>query len=129
MKSCPFCPEKLPPRAGEKRRRYRLPQVASHVSWYGATGMGGVCAVFEPVNPVTPGHMLVVPVEHVEHAATDPHVSARAMEIAATVAQRYRSANIITSIGRPATQTVKHLHLHVVPRRDGDGLHLPWTGQ
>jgi hypothetical protein len=24
---------------------------------------------------------------------------------------------------------VEHLHVHVVPRRPGDGLPLPWTGQ
>lgn len=37
------------------------------------------------------------------------------------------AANIITSRGSAATQTVYHLHLHVVPRREGDGLGLPWT--
>ncbi|OHT47970.1 hypothetical protein BKG71_25700 [Mycobacteroides chelonae] len=38
-------------------------------------------------------------------------------------------ANVITSIGPDATQTVFHTHIHVVPRRENDGLHLPWTGQ
>jgi diadenosine tetraphosphate (Ap4A) HIT family hydrolase len=38
-------------------------------------------------------------------------------------------ANIITSIGPAASQTVMHTHLHIVPRTEGDGLHLPWTGQ
>lgn len=37
--------------------------------------------------------------------------------------------NLITSSGRWATQTVKHLHIHYVPRRKDDGLTLPWTGQ
>jgi histidine triad (HIT) family protein len=37
------------------------------------------------------------------------------------------SCNIITSTGSSATQTVFHLHLHVVPRSTGDGLTLPWT--
>jgi histidine triad (HIT) family protein len=35
--------------------------------------------------------------------------------------------NIITSMGEYATQTVFHLHVHIVPRRLNDGLHLPWT--
>jgi histidine triad (HIT) family protein len=35
--------------------------------------------------------------------------------------------NIITSVGSAATQTVRHLHVHVVPRRRGDGLQLPWS--
>ncbi len=41
----------------------------------------------------------------------------------------YWSCNIITSLGREATQTVNHLHIHVVPRERNDGLRLPWTDQ
>ncbi|NUS57067.1 MAG: HIT domain-containing protein [Streptomycetaceae bacterium] len=88
------------------------------------------CLVFEPLNPVTPGHLLVVPTLHVESAAADPYVAAAAMEVAAEhIHERRLSANIITSIGADATQTVSHLHVHIVPRVAGDGLHLPWTGQ
>jgi histidine triad (HIT) family protein len=83
----------------------------------------------EPLNPVTPGHLLVVPRQHVADAAENPQVAAVTMERAAALAIRYDAANIITSIGEAATQTVEHLHLHVVPRRPGDGLALPWTGQ
>ncbi|MFI0712504.1 HIT domain-containing protein [Streptomyces inhibens] len=35
--------------------------------------------------------------------------------------------NVITSRGPSATQTIRHLHIHLVPRADGDGLLLPWT--
>lgn len=85
---------------------------------------------FEPLNPVTPGHMLFVPTIHATSAAADPQGAAQAMNAAARyVLGLGRSANIITSIGAPATQTVWHTHLHVVPRYDGDGLTLPWTGQ
>jgi histidine triad (HIT) family protein len=38
-----------------------------------------------------------------------------------------KSFNLITSQGAAATQTVMHLHLHLVPRTDGDGLKLPWS--
>ncbi len=84
---------------------------------------------FEPLNPVTPGHRLVVPVMHVEHAAENPTVTARTMAYAARLAREHDSANLITSIGPAATQTVRHLHIHIVPRREGDGLPLPWTFQ
>jgi histidine triad (HIT) family protein len=89
---------------------------------------------FEPLNPVTPGHMLFVPIDHDTSAAENPMGAAMAMKFAAEYvnalgAPRYASANIITSIGVAATQTVPHTHIHVVPRRYDDGLHLPWTGQ
>jgi len=43
------------------------------------------------------------------------------------VRRRVGPCNVITSVGREATQSVFHLHVHVVPRREGDGLALPWT--
>ena len=87
---------------------------------------------FEPLNPVTPGHLLVVPRPHVQDAGSNPLVAARTMALAAEIAGPLgwaESYNLITSAGAAATQTVYHLHLHIVPRREGDGLHLPWTGQ
>src|SRR5579862_7190946 len=88
------------------------------------------CYILEPLNPVTPGHLLVVPGEHVMDASVAPATTSAVMYEAAMKVQRLGcAANIITSIGRAATQTIYHLHVHVVPRREGDGLHLPWTGQ
>jgi histidine triad (HIT) family protein len=85
---------------------------------------------FEPLNPVTPGHLLVVPLRHVADAIQVPSVTAETMRLAAILAgQRDEDCNLITSIGPAATQTVQHLHIHIVPRREGDGLALPWTGQ
>lgn len=85
--------------------------------------------VFEPLNPVTPGHQLVVPVDHVPHAAYDTRITRGAMQVAAMLLWDLPAGNIITSKGSAATQTVFHFHVHVVPRQLGDGLHLPWTGQ
>lgn len=36
-------------------------------------------------------------------------------------------SNLITSAGAEATQSVFHLHVHIVPRGENDGLALPWT--
>jgi histidine triad (HIT) family protein len=86
--------------------------------------------VFEPLNPVTPGHRLIVPRQHVESAAVNAMVTAQTMIFASELAAALgEDCNLITSIGPAATQTVRHLHIHLVPRREGDGLHLPWTGQ
>lgn len=95
---------------------------------------------FAPLNPVTPGHMLFVPMAHVMSAGADPLQAAHAFQFAADYARRRGSLypdpvrswvpfNLITSDGQAATQTVTHLHVHYVPRTVGDGLHLPWTGQ
>lgn len=83
---------------------------------------------FEPLNPVTPGHRLFVPNIHVEHP--NGVMVGEAMEAAAHWGMRSgEEFNLITSSGPAATQTIAHIHVHFVPRREGDGLHLPWTGQ
>jgi histidine triad (HIT) family protein len=79
-----------------------------------------------PLGPVVDGHVLVIPREHVAEFTTSPAVTAATMKRAAEFAARYDSANVITSMGRPATQSIFHLHIHVVPRTAGDGLMVPW---
>lgn len=110
MSECPFC----------KRI------AAGH---YDYDGLGNVA--FEPLNPVTPGHFLVVPRRHVADAFEVPRLTGYAVQFAAALAQEMglESCNLITSVGEAATQSVRHLHWHVIPRRPGDGLALPWTGQ
>lgn len=79
-----------------------------------------------PLNPVVDGHLLVIPTKHVEDFTTVPFVSALTMVRAAELVAGMGSYNLITSKGRPATQSVFHLHLHLVPRAENDGLALPW---
>lgn len=84
---------------------------------------------FIPLNPVVAGHTLVIPRVHVTDFAADPEVSAATMRRAAEAARGIRPdgpMNLITSWGAAATQSVAHLHLHLVPRAEGDGLALPW---
>ena len=85
---------------------------------------------FEPLVPVTPGHRLVVPALHAADALAVPLVTGTVFEEAARLAAGLGcDVNLITSAGPAATQSVPHLHAHIVPRRPGDGLALPWTGQ
>lgn len=88
--------------------------------------------VLIPREPVVPGHVLVIPYRHSRDFAQFMEIAANTMGDAAFFAANtdgYEECNVITSRGEAATQTVFHLHLHVVPRHLGDGLHLPWTGQ
>jgi histidine triad (HIT) family protein len=81
-----------------------------------------------PLNPVVDGHLLVIPRLHVPHALADPEVTGLTMRRAAELARErgITALNLLTSVGREATQTEPHLHIHVVPRAFGDGLALPW---
>lgn len=86
--------------------------------------------IIRPLNPVIEGHLLVIHRVHSQDASADPDVAADLMHVAATyIGYEGLQANIITSIGPHATQTVFHTHLHIVPRREGDGLPLPWMPQ
>lgn len=82
-----------------------------------------------PRGGVNDGHVLVLPRVHVEDAGTDPGVTAAVMSRAAELMSEHPAANLITSKGAAATQTVYHLHVHIVPRQADDGLPLPWTPQ
>ena len=79
-----------------------------------------------PLGPVVAGHVLVIPKRHVADFTEDPDVSALTARRAAQLAADMGPCNLITSRGREATQSVFHLHMHVVPRAAGDGLALPW---
>ena len=117
--SCVFCPPNW-----DNLDRVPLPSDRWSPEWF---------AVVNPLDPVTPGHVLVISAVHTKDAAdsdTDPEVAPSLMDLAADyVRVKGIQANIITSIGPLATQTVFHTHVHVVPRRENDGLPLPWTPQ
>ncbi|QIG57778.1 histidine triad nucleotide binding protein [Microbacterium phage PauloDiaboli] len=93
----------------------------------GETSKGAVR--FEPLNPVTEGHMLFIPMEHVLHGTQE---GGEGLEAAISYANWWgawtqtESWNLITSNGHFATQTVPHIHVHFVPRTQDDGLQLPW---
>jgi len=90
--------------------------------------------VIRPLQPVVEDHVIVIPTRHQRDFATPykganfaPHTMTTASEYAAKFPDR--DYNLITSKGTAATQSVFHLHIHLVPRVKGDGLKLPWSGQ
>lgn len=104
-------------------------KIKSEIEWlsYSGAADGRDVMVFEPLGPVVPGHVLVVPRIHSDDAASEPYLTGLVATVAAVILERYESANLITNVGRSATQSVFHLHWHVVPREPGDGLALPWS--
>jgi histidine triad (HIT) family protein len=88
---------------------------------------------FLPLRPATRGHTLVVPKRHVTDLwQLDTLTAHPLMESVLLVAQGIRSAlspeglNLINSAGEVASQTVFHLHMHLVPRWPDDGMGHLW---
>ena len=82
---------------------------------------------FLDTRPVFKGHVLLVPREHV---GTLPDLPARLRDGFLAAAQRLATA-VVDGLGAQGSfvaannvvsQSVPHLHLHVVPRTKGDGL-------
>jgi histidine triad (HIT) family protein len=88
---------------------------------------------FFPLNPVCLGHTLVIPKSHVTDLwSVDYPLSARLMQAVIRVGKAVKQAlhpdgmNLISSYGIAASQTIFHLHLHVVPRWEGDPIGHIW---
>lgn len=91
--------------------------------------IGAGVLIFAPLRCVVPGHVLVVPKRHAADFADSAVVAADAMA-AASYYMKWAGigdANLITSRGPAASQTVKHVHLHILPRFWNDGVRLPWS--
>jgi histidine triad (HIT) family protein len=82
---------------------------------------------FLDVRPVFKGHTLLVPREHV---VTLPDLPARLRDPFLAAGQRLATAMVeglgaqgsFVAMNNTVSQSVAHLHLHVVPRTKGDGL-------
>ncbi len=84
------------------------------------------------INPWTRGHVVVFPRKHAENLfEIDDDELGHVAVAAKRVATKARDAlgcdgvNLLQSNGRAAWQTIFHLHVHVIPRYDGDPLELP----
>jgi histidine triad (HIT) family protein len=75
------------------------------------------CVAFLSINPMHPGHTLVVPREEVDHwIDLDPTLAAHVFQVAQTVGRAQERALRPRRIGMLiAGDEVPHVHLHVVP--------------
>ncbi|PFG45128.1 histidine triad (HIT) family protein [Georgenia soli] len=91
---------------------------------------------FFPTEPAVLGHVLVVPRRHVPdiwglELDEASHLSRAALLLAEAIreAMRPEGLNVIQSNGEAATQTVQHLHVHLVPRWTDDAMGPIWPAQ
>jgi histidine triad (HIT) family protein len=86
-----------------------------------------VAVAFLDHRPLFPGHTLVIPVRHVETLADlepdeiGPYF-ARVRAIAAIMPHALDAGGTFVANNNVVSQSVPHLHVHVVPRTRGDGL-------
>ena len=81
------------------------------------------------INPFTKGHTLVIPKAHSKGLLdTSDETLATVLVRVKKVAAHLKEAlpcdgfNILQNNGAAAGQTVRHIHFHIVPRRNGDAL-------
>lgn len=88
---------------------------------------------FMDVNPIAPGHVLVIPKHHSKDILeTPPEWIGKAFAGAGRAARAVQKTlapegiNILQANGPGAKQSVFHLHVHVIPRGMDDGLTMNW---
>src|SRR5216684_2383916 len=87
------------------------------------------CTAFMDIQPVNPGHILVVPNFHATYLADLPedqgallfHIARRIAAALRSSGIRCEGVNLFLADGEAAGQEVFHVHLHVFPRYKGDG--------
>jgi histidine triad (HIT) family protein len=88
---------------------------------------------FLDINPVAPGHVLLVPKEHSTTLIdTAPEVLSSVIAELPRLARAVLAAtgapglNVLQNNGREAGQVVNHVHFHLIPRKPGDPFRVHW---
>lgn len=109
MPSCVFC-------------RIVAGDADAHVVWDDDVAVG-----FLDARPLFPGHVLLVPRDHAE-TLSDLPVDAvgplfeRVRRLSGAVPEAMGAQGSFVAMNNTVSQSVPHLHVHVVPRTRGDGL-------
>jgi histidine triad (HIT) family protein len=83
---------------------------------------------FMDIRPVNPGHLLVIPIAHATYLChLDEQTGMRMFNVSHRLAQAVRDSdvssegvNLFLADGVAAGQEVFHVHMHVIPRFEGD---------
>lgn len=86
------------------------------------------CIAFMDIYPLRPGHVLVVPKRHAQHVHELTSIErTQLMEAGAKISEALRASSLQPAAlhfqindGKAALQTVPHVHLHLLPRYQGD---------
>jgi len=88
---------------------------------------------FLDINPVNPGHTLVVPKNEKQNILESSEEDLiRVLQVVRKIAPAIVKAvgaegfNTVTNTGEASGQSVPHTHFHIIPRFKNDG-HMPWA--
>jgi histidine triad (HIT) family protein len=78
-------------------------------------------------RPLFPGHVLLIPAQHISTLADLPAAQVGPLFTAAqrldrAVERALEAEGTFVAVNNRVSQSVPHLHIHIVPRRKGDGL-------
>jgi histidine triad (HIT) family protein len=109
MTDCPFC----------QITRGETPAAVVHED--------DLSVAFLDRRPLFPGHTLLIPRAHHETLMDLPPGLAgdlfeRARVLSVAIEQSLQAEGLFVGLNNRISQSVPHLHLHLVPRRKGDGL-------
>ena len=83
--------------------------------------------VIKDVNPKIEGHSLIIPKEHYETILDlPPSLYKKFLGTTKEAIDKLRAtnSNLVINNGRFAGQLIPHIHLHILPRKKGDGFRL-----
>ncbi len=86
------------------------------------------------LGPATKGHALILPKDHAadlyelpDETASAVLVLAKKMALGMREKLHCDGLNLVQNNGEVAGQTVRHFHVHLIPRYVGDGQKINWT--
>ena len=84
-------------------------------------------AAFLDTRPLFPGHLLLIPASHVATLADLPAAQVGPLfqavqKLESAVERALDAEGTFIAVNNRVSQSVPHLHIHIVPRRKGDGL-------
>ena len=84
---------------------------------------------FLDINPIAPGHTLIILKEHYQDLVATPaadlaQIISTVKKIAPAVVSSVGATgfNVGVNNGKVAGQLIEHVHFHLIPRKEGDGL-------
>jgi histidine triad (HIT) family protein len=85
------------------------------------------CVAFLDYRPLALGHLLLVPVPHYPNLSDVPdsvmaELGIRVKQLSTAVIEAMTAEGSFVALNNRISQSVPHIHFHIVPRRKGDGL-------